>query len=225
MKRVIALFLPLMLWITFAAGCKQAEPPKPAEAPQPVETPAAPETPAEAPPPPEKQAAAPDVVVVPSVTSYIYMVPDVPGVYFYHGYWYRYYKLHWYQSAIYGGPWVYIETSAVPLVVVGVPPDYIYRLPRGYYRIRYHDFYRHWRAWDHSRHWNRYSWYRHQERWHRGGGYKPYGDRHRPRGDGYRPKDHGRRPRGGDYKPHGRDYKPRGGGHRPPLAPERHQQR
>jgi hypothetical protein len=235
-KKAIVLIVSLFFLFAFAVGCKQAETPKP-EAPKPAEAPAPapPETPAEAPPPPEKQAAAPDVVVVPSGTSYVYMAPDVPGIYFYHGYWYRYYKRYWYQTAIYGGPWVYIEASAVPLVVVDVPPDYIYRLPRGYYRIHYHDLYRHWRTWDHSRHWNRYDWYRH-ERWrHRGDhrphgdGYKPRGRDHRPRGDGYKPRGRDHRPRGDGYKPRGRDHRPRGDGYKPPLAPGRdrvrHEQR
>ncbi len=40
-------------------------------------------------PPPVEFAEPPDVVGVPSGTSYVYMVPDTPGFYFYHGNWYR----------------------------------------------------------------------------------------------------------------------------------------
>jgi len=186
MKKVIVLIASLMLWLAFTVGCKPAETPKP-EAPKPAEAPAPPESSAEAPAPPEQQAEAPDVVVVPSGTSYVYMVPNTIGLYFYHDYWYRFHEHRWSRAAIYGGPWAYIETSIVPMVVVSVSPDYVYHLPRGYYRIHYHDLHRHWRTWDHSRHWHRYNWYRYEERRHHGDGHKPHGDGHKPKGDGHKP--------------------------------------
>ena len=115
-------------------------------------------------PPPLEFAGPPDVIVVPSGTTYVYMVPDMMGLYFYHSYWYRFYNHHWYRSAIYSGPWTYIETSIVPRVIVNVPPDYFRYVPRGYHRIHYRDLYRSWRTWDNNRHWNRYDWYKNELR-------------------------------------------------------------
>ncbi len=40
-------------------------------------------------PPPVEFAEPPDVVAVPSGTSYVYKVPDTPRFYFYRGYWCR----------------------------------------------------------------------------------------------------------------------------------------
>src|SRR5664279_2111420 len=44
---------------------------------------------AEVPPPPLQLAAPPEMVVVPSGNSYVYMVPNLAGVYFYQGAWFR----------------------------------------------------------------------------------------------------------------------------------------
>ena len=140
--------------------------------------------------PPLVFAAPPDVVVVPSGTSYVYMAPDAPGLYFYHNYWYRAYEGGWYRSSIYNGPWASIDIALVPGVVVGVRPDYIHHLPRGYHRIHYGDLHDHWRSWDRQRHWHRYDWYKHEMREHRHG-YR--GDGHRGdghRGDGHRGDGH-----------------------------------
>lgn len=146
--------------------------------------------------------APPDLVVVPSGPANVYLVADTPGVYFYDDYWYRFYGGRWFRAAIYSGPWAYVATSLVPVVVVDVPPDYVRYLPRGYYRIHYRDFHSHWRTWDRDRHWNRYNWYKQEvregERRHREG-YKP------PRGEHYKPQ------RGGEYTP------PQGGEHRPAV--------
>lgn len=116
--------------------------------------------------PPLVFAGPPDVVVVPSGTSYVYMVPDMIGIYFYHGYWYRFHGGRWFRSTIYSGPWAYFEASRVPRVIVNVPPDYFRHMPHDYYRIRYGDLRRNWRTWDNSRHWNRYDWYKHELREH-----------------------------------------------------------
>jgi hypothetical protein len=231
MKKVMALIVSLMLLIAFTTGCKQAETPKP-QVPTPPETaaPPPPETAAEAPAPgpPEKEVAAPDVVVVPSGTGYVYMAPDRPGLYFYHDYWYRFHERRWYRTAIYGGPWIYIETSIVPLFVVNVPPDYIYHLPHGYYRIHYRDLHRDWRTWDRSRHWHRYEWYKrefreHERRPHGDGHKPPKGDGHKPHGDGHKPHGDGHKPHGDGHKPKGDGHKPKGDGHKPPLAPHQQQ--
>ena len=54
-------------------------------------------------PPPLQFAAPPDVYVVPSGSSYVYMVPDYDGIYFYGGNWYRYYNDDWFRSSRYNG--------------------------------------------------------------------------------------------------------------------------
>jgi hypothetical protein len=115
-------------------------------------------------PPPLQFAAPPDVYVVPSGTSYVYMVPDYDGVYFYGGHWYRFYNNYWFRSSSYNGYWDYIEPSMVPQVIFVIPPEYIHYVPSGYYRIRYNDFYGNWRTWDQRRHWDRYDWYKHERR-------------------------------------------------------------
>lgn len=134
----------------------------------------------------------PDVVVVPSGDAYVYMVPDTPGLYFYDNYWYRYDRDRWYRSRTYNGSWAYIDFDLVPGYILDVPPDYYLRLPRGYHRIHYRDFNRHWRNWDRERYWNRYDWYNRQhrehERWQREHP-RPQHDLHRDRD---RHDDHGR---------------------------------
>ncbi len=106
----------------------------------------------------------PDVVVVPSGETYVYMVPNMTGVYFYDGYWYRFHRGHWFRSAVYNGSWGFIETSVVPAVVVDVPPEYPRYLPHDYHRIHYADFDRHWRGWERERHWHGYGWYKNESR-------------------------------------------------------------
>ncbi len=153
-------------------------------------------------PPPLTFAGPPDVVVVPSGNAYVYMVPDVPGLYFYNNYWYRFHGNHWYRSSIYSGPWVYVETHRVPRFVVNVPPDYYRHLPPGYYRIHYDDLHRHWRGWDRDRHWNRYDWYKHEYREHE----------RRRHDEGYRGHDKGHKPpprdhdKGSKHDNRGRDH-------------------
>jgi len=184
--------------------------------------------------PPLEFAAPPDVVVVPSGTSYVYMVPDTPGVYFYDGYWYRFYGDHWFRAGIYSGPWAYVSTSLVPVVVVDVPPDYVRYLPPGYHRIHYRNLNNHWREWRRDRHWNNYDWYRNQAREremrrHPEGHKPPRGEGYKtPRGEGYRT------PKGGEHRPavegHGmqpgtpykaleeKGHKPKGEGHPKPKG-------
>jgi hypothetical protein len=115
-------------------------------------------------PPPLQFSAPPDVYVVPSGTSYVYMVPDYDGVYFYGGTWYRYYNNYWFRSSSYNGGWNYIDQSRVPQVIIVIPPEYVHYVPPGYYRIHYNDFYGNWRTWDHKRHWDHYDWYNHERR-------------------------------------------------------------
>jgi hypothetical protein len=136
-------------------------------------------------PPPLEFAAPPDVVVVPYGESYVYMVPDTLGVYFYGGYWYRTYRDRWYRCNIYSGPWAYRETSLIPRVVINVPPDYYRRLPSGYPRIHYDDLNRNWQTWDRDRYWHTQDWYkdavREHEKWRDTEGRQPEGERYNPR--------------------------------------------
>ena len=113
-------------------------------------------------PPPYQFAGPPDVYVVPSGSSYVYMAPDYEGIYFYGGNWYRYYNERWFRSSHYNGDWGYIETSNVPQVIIVVPPEYIHYVPSGYYRIHYDDFHSNWQTWDQGRHWDSYDWYQHE---------------------------------------------------------------
>jgi hypothetical protein len=115
-------------------------------------------------PPPLQFEAAPDVVVIPSGDVSVYMVPNMTGVYFYNGLWYRNYEGYWFQSPIYNGVWAPIGVSVVPQVIVVIPPEYPRYLSRDYQRIRYNDLNGHWREWDRSRHWNSYDWYKRESR-------------------------------------------------------------
>ena len=163
---------------------------------------------AEAPPPLEAQN--PEMVVVPSGNSYVYMVPNTYGVYFHNGYWFRYYNGMWFRSSVYNRGWVGVRPALVPGVVLGVYPEYAMYLPAGYFRVGWGDFYSHWRGWG-PRYWNNRPWFRselraraerrqHIERqrsdWGRGHGNAPHGYRGRPAG------------------PHGNEHKgsPKGGG-------------
>ncbi len=146
-------------------------------------------------PPPLTFVGQPDVVVVPSAGSDVYLVPNTEGLYFYSGYWYRFYSDHWFRSTIYSGAWHPVGVSLVPAPVVVIPPDYILGVPPEYHRIHYGDFHRHWRDWGHNRHWNNQAWFRDHSRHHWGGR-----DFHGGPGGHHA---------GGGY--HG------GGGHRPPT--------
>ena len=115
-------------------------------------------------PPPLEFETEPDMVVVPSGESYVYMVPNRPGLYFYGGDWYRYYRGYWYQSPDYYGRWNGVGVSLVPGVIVGVPPEYVTYLPPTYTRIRYHDFNRGWKTWDSNRHWHKREWFNNERK-------------------------------------------------------------
>jgi hypothetical protein len=106
----------------------------------------------------------PDVVVVPSGDSYVYMVPNTPGLYFYDGYWYRVYEDQWFRSRVYNGRWTYIESDIVPELVVTVPPEYSLYLPPSYLRVRYGNFNRNWKSWGRDRHWHGQDWFRNERR-------------------------------------------------------------
>ncbi len=137
-------------------------------------------------PPPLVFAGPPDVVVVPSESADVYLVPGMVGLYFYGGSWYRFYDGYWFQATLYSGPWVGIGAALVPPPVVVIPPDYILGVPVGYRRIHYDEFHSHWQEWGHSRHWHNEPWYRDHAAYHWGGRefFKPVVGHHRDvRGD------------------------------------------
>jgi hypothetical protein len=107
-------------------------------------------------PPPVMQSAPSEMVVVPSGGQPVYLVPGQVGLYFTGGTWYRFYGRAWYQSSVFGGPWISVVMP--PTFVSAIPPDYILSLPPGYYRIPYGSFHRHWRAWGPG-YWNNHGWY------------------------------------------------------------------
>jgi len=115
-------------------------------------------------PPPPLAIQEPEMVVVPSGNTYVYMLPNMSGVYFYNGYWYRYHHGVWFRSNIYNGAWVYVDPQYVPRYVVDIPPAYSLYLPGNYYRIHYYDFHRSWRTWDRDRHWQKERWFQQERR-------------------------------------------------------------
>lgn len=106
----------------------------------------------------------PDLVVVPGGEAQVYMVPNMVGVYFYDGVWYRHHHGVWFTSNVYNGSWGYVQPTVVPAFVVGISPAYALFLPPTYYRIHYRDFNSHWRTWDRERHWERERWYQNERR-------------------------------------------------------------
>ena len=132
-----------------------------------VPPPPPPPAPPEAPPPLEF-AAPPDVVVVPSGTASVYLVPNTVGLYFYGGYWYRSYRGSWFRASVYNGPWGSVAATLVPRPVFVIPPDYVLGMPPGYHHIHYHEFHSHWRAWDRQHYWHNQPWYRDHSQHHWG---------------------------------------------------------
>ena len=117
----------------------------------------------------------PAMVVIPGTN--VYFSPDVEAnIFFYHGYWYRPDRDHWYRSSGYDGPWAYIASP--PTVLFNLPPDYR-RMTYGHQRIPYDDMHRNWRSWERGRYWEKHNWGRgerydhergerergHRERW------------------------------------------------------------
>ena len=106
----------------------------------------------------------PELVVVPSGEAQVYMVPNMLGVYFYGGHWYRHHHGVWFRASSYNEPWVFVQPRVVPSFVSGISPAYAYYLPRGYHRIHYGEFHSHWRTWDRERHWHNQHWFKNERR-------------------------------------------------------------
>jgi hypothetical protein len=172
MKKSVVLWILCVSVPFFATGCVvavDAPPPgavvvAPGPPPGPGEyvegPPPAAEVTVEAPPVLDVQD--PELVVVPSGDAYVYMMPSVAGVYFYDGFWYRYYGGAWFRAGIYNGPWVGIAVA--PPLVVAIDPFYPFYLPAGYFRIGWGDFHHHWRDWGHNHHWHHNPHFRHEMR-------------------------------------------------------------
>jgi hypothetical protein len=165
MRKSVILWILCISAAFFVSGCVVAvegPPPGPAvavEGPPPGPEPVA-QVDVGAPPPLAVQE--PNLVVVPSGDAYVYMMPNVAGVYFYDGFWYRYYGGGWFRSGIYNGPWVGIAVA--PPVVVAIDPFWPFYLPAGYFSIGWWDFHHHWRDWGHRRHWHSHPHFRHEMR-------------------------------------------------------------
>jgi hypothetical protein len=163
MKKSVALWILCIAVSFFVTGCVVAVGPQPEPvAAVAVEGPPPPEAQVEVGAPPPLGISEPELVVVPSGDDYVYMIPNVAGVYFYNGIWYRNYGGGWYTASIYNGPWVGI--AAAPGVVIGIDPFYPFYLPVGYYRIGWWDFHRHWRSWGHGHHWHNQRWFKNEMR-------------------------------------------------------------
>jgi hypothetical protein len=143
--------------------------PSPAESAQvlpPVEEgppppPEAPEAPP--PPPPPIKVFEPELVILPG--TYVYFCPGIVAadIFFYNGFWYRPYRGYWYRSLAYNGVWVSI---APPSIFLTLPPDYRVRVHE-FPHIRYHDFYRNWRAWHRDKYWDHHEQWRKHQHWYR----------------------------------------------------------
>ncbi len=107
------------------------------------------------PPPPLVIPAPPPIFVIPG--TYVYFPPDVEvDIFFYHGYWYRPYRGHWYRSGIYNGKWVYISPKNVPSVLLRLPPDFR-RVPPGHRHIPYGHLKKNWRTWEKEKYWEKHG--------------------------------------------------------------------
>jgi hypothetical protein len=111
-------------------------------------------------PPPIVFAAPPQVIVLPD--TYVYVDPDIDvDLYFYGGFWWRFWEGRWYRSRYYNRGWGYYNT--IPTWYFDIDPGW-----RGYYSSR--DWYGHrwnyeripysrvqtnWSTWEKNRYWER----------------------------------------------------------------------
>ncbi len=111
-------------------------------------------------PPPMVFASPPEMTVIPGNYDYVYIIPEVSGLYFHSGYWYRHYRGNWFRATFYEGPWVVVYPSMVPTFVLTMPTLYPQYQTVSLVRISYCDFERNWKDWGYTRHWHKYDWYR-----------------------------------------------------------------
>jgi len=103
-------------------------------------------------------AAPPELVVIPG--TYVYVVPDfAEDLYFYNGWWWRFWNGRWYRSRYYDAGWIYYDR--VPSFYPRVSPYWrnYYHEHRwegrewNYQRIPYEHLQRNWGGWERSKYW------------------------------------------------------------------------
>jgi len=111
-------------------------------------------------PPPIVFAAPPELIVLPD--TYVYVAPNINvDMYFYGGYWWRFWEGRWYRSRYYDRGWGYYNT--VPSWYFDVDPGW-----RGYYssrnwyghswsyeRIPYSRVQQNWSSWEKNKYWEK----------------------------------------------------------------------
>lgn len=106
----------------------------------------------------------PSVIVIPG--TYVYFVPGIGvDILFYHGYWYRPYREHWYRSRGYNGPWHHVYSRKVPYTLRHLPRDYRHAA-RIYRPVPFRQMTRNWRKWEKERYWDSRR-IRHDRKWRR----------------------------------------------------------
>ncbi len=112
-------------------------------------------------PPPIVFQAPPQVIVLPDAPD-VYVVPDVDiDLFFYNGWWWRFWDGYWYRSRYYDRDWVYFDH--VPRFYFDVDPDWrgFYRghewhgHPWDYRRIPNGQLQRNWSTWHSNGYWQR----------------------------------------------------------------------
>lgn len=102
----------------------------------------------------------PQLIVAPSTdvsrNGYAYMLAGQPGIYFFHGLWYRFDAGGWYLGHSYGGPWQ--AWSGIPLAVSTVDPQYPL-VAAQIWTVDYNDVMQHWPDYERWQTWNRKKWY------------------------------------------------------------------
>lgn len=110
-------------------------------------------------PPPIVFRAPPNVIVLPDSDD-VYVVPDIDvDIYFWHGWWWRFWEGRWYHSLYYDRDWGYYDD--VPSFYFDVDPrwrDYYrhhdwYGHPWKYERIPYQRLQQNWKSWYRNQYW------------------------------------------------------------------------
>jgi hypothetical protein len=100
----------------------------------------------------------PELVVIPG--TYVYVVPDLAeDLYFYNGWWWRFWNGRWFRSRYYDSGWIYYDR--VPVFYSQVSPYWrnYYHEHRwkgrewNYQRIPYEHLQRNWGGWERSKYW------------------------------------------------------------------------
>jgi hypothetical protein len=102
----------------------------------------------------------PEMVVLPE--TYVYVVPDIDeDIFFYHGYWWRPWRGHWYRSRYYDRGWSYYKN--VPTFYREVPQDWRHYYgnhdwrgnPWQYQRIPQPQVQKNWSSWEQNKYWQK----------------------------------------------------------------------